>query len=143
MRNLNKDKTPEPDDGQRRKWMAERLQHSIRALASPIENQLKLFAPFECPACELLLTFDDDIDPFIQLSPDLSPTERTALTELRRKLGSLPKLECERTGPRIELEREHWTAIRASARAVLEAFGWPVEPPPPPVETSPGVWSRG
>ena len=111
----------------------ERFKWSAQALAVPAETQLRLFPDFVCKGEELALEWDQH---YRAVSTDAWTAEQLSAT---RSLDA--KLEAmSRCGPDYDEAlwvddsvlscSPHWAEVRLLAAAVLDAFGWPSDPPP-------------
>lgn len=109
-----------------------RFEWSVRALAQPADLQLQLYPSFVCHADELALEFEEHYALVLALPEDtMSLEQRSAIAGLDEFLSSM-------SGERnADLWTEHglryaaeWNRVRALARDILQAMGWPDVPPP-------------
>lgn len=107
------------------------LRRCVQALAQPSEVQRQLYPDFVCVGDELALGFDDACRAFRSASPQLSESQAGALAALDELLDDLSAPD--RADFWLDPERlasdPAWARVRAAARAVLVAFGWPEEVP--------------
>jgi hypothetical protein len=115
------------------------LRWSLQALATTDSLQPALFPEQSMSADELALDFDNSSSIVRErYEPDLSREQAAALDAIDHKLTTMS-----RDGAEFDAElwtdaavrtSEPWREIRRLAAAALEAFGWPVESPPPPLD---------
>lgn len=106
------------------------LEWCVLALAMPAEVQLALFPDFACKADELALELDRCL--YELQDPGVTEEQKAAAQALDGLVGAM-------SGPSSahlwtdEALRSHpaWEGVRAAARGVAEAFGWPLRRPPP------------
>lgn len=108
----------------------EQLKWSLQALASPAATQQSLFPTFVCVADELALDFDQ----WLRVATHrhtLAPEQTAALTALDELLARMSGRQHEEfwTVPALE-SHATWQQIRDLAHRALDAFGWPLVPPP-------------
>lgn len=107
----------------------QRLQWAVQALALGAEEQLKLFPDFVEIADELAMDYEEAQAGFQpeQASPELIE----AMQALDDKLGQMS--ERRKLWKRKSLKQsEEWAQVRRLAAELLQAAGWPAEPPPRP-----------
>ena len=114
-------------------WQGQQLCHAVQALACPAETQVTLYPSFVCKCDELALDFDASLR---------SAPLNTLTNEQQHSLRALDhKLKAMSRGGRNYRDElwfdesslcssPHWEDVRALALVVLDAFGWPKEPPP-------------
>src|SRR5690349_13455351 len=113
--------------------MFETLKVVLQALAAPPDQQLARFPDFVVKADELALDFDDI---FIRIRQDDAPA---VSAEQRAHLDEVDALLTAMSGEANAVlwteqalhEGAEWLEVRRAAARALQAFGWPVEPPPP------------
>src|SRR5215204_1011280 len=112
--------------------MLMRLKHSLQALAMPADTQLELFPDFVCKVDELALVFD-------HWSSCVLCNDRGELSEgqksLLRKLDATFNQMSGGQGQNLWAEDAlrdcpEWQAVRDTAKAALDSFGWDTERPP-------------
>ena len=110
----------------------------LQVLALSSDEQLRYHAP-ACMECELFGEFMDPYEAYISnFAARLTHMQRTALAAVADALVEVSSASPERP----MLDGDHWSRLRALSVAALGAMNWPVEPPPPYVEVSPGTWHR-
>ncbi len=117
------------------------LRFGLQALALPARAQAAYHAG-ACTTCEL---FSDFVYAHEALAPATSPRftgeQGEALAAVYAALQRLPADERECWDDCV-LHRAGWDRLRGLAATALAALGWPLEPPPPYRQESPGVWRR-
>lgn len=120
------------NENQRKRWIFERLKHSLQAMALPATGQVAYFPDFVVKTDELVLDFDH----WRYCSVGNYHAEMTAA-----QLDSLAAVEAHidvpnSTGDRSVWEESalyshpFWQELRNLAIQSLNAFGWPQEAPP-------------
>ena len=117
------------------------LRFALQALALPARAQAAYHAG-ACTTCEL---FHDFVHAHEALTPAVSPRftaeQGEALAAVYAALQCLPATELE-CWDDSALGRDGWDRLRGLAVTALLALGWPLEPPAPYRQVSPGVWQR-
>ena len=113
--------------------LLERFKWSVQALAVAPEIQLCLFPDFVCKGDELALEWEQHYRALATSS--CTPEQLSAASLLDAKLESMS-----RGGPDYDEalwvddsmlhSSPHWARVRVLAAEVLQAFGWPSDPPP-------------
>jgi hypothetical protein len=126
----------EAEAGTQRSWHFRELKRALQALAIPATEQKQLFPNWVAIPEELALDFDH-WESVVRgnYGEELSKDQGDRLAEVARKLSSMS-----RTGADFEpglwaesalSSSEHWEDVRLLAASARDAFGWPVESPPP------------
>ena len=121
-------------------WIERGLRASLQALALPPGHQRAYHAP-GCPTCELIEDFLHPVGASNDPTQGLTASQLDALATLREHLEQLPadETDCDND---MALDGPGWAHIRLLATAGLAVFGWSLDPPPPYVEVSRGVFQR-
>jgi hypothetical protein len=108
------------------------LRWSIQALSQPVEVQLALFPDFTCKADELALNFEDGIYELVGRDAHVTVDQRGAIDYLDELVTTMSGEHNAEFWTEAALEKHPaWEEIRARARSVAVAFGWPIQPPEP------------
>ena len=109
-----------------------RLKRAVQALTQLAEVQLTLFPDFTCKADELVLDFDDGLYELVGYDERVDGQQKSAIERLDEIITA--KSGSQRADFWTEdalLGDAGWDEIRAQAKVVAEAFGWPIEKPTP------------
>ena len=112
------------------------LRWSLQALACQADAQMSLYPDFVCQADELVLDFAHWRDVAISnFGSEFTPESLRLLADIDTKLSEMSRkgsLFHEELWTPEGLRRDpNWEEIRATARAALQSFDWPVENPGP------------
>jgi hypothetical protein len=110
----------------------ERFRWSVLALTQEADVQMKLFPDFVVVADELALNWESAPEKLRTSEPEISDSQKSPIEKLDQLISAI-------SGPEhLEFweddalsERIEWDEIRLAARAVAQAFGWPIAAPPP------------
>ena len=126
----------QPDGSTERAWHFRQLKWALQSLAIPAADQRRLFPDWVLKADELALDFNHWASVVEGNYDDaLSKEQANALAEVDRKLSAMSRAGAD-FEPELWTEPAltsslHWADVRRLATITLEAFGWPVESPPP------------
>ena len=108
------------------------LRSALQALAASAEVQLARFPTFTVAADELALDFDDALLMFRQAAPKSTPEQNACIHALDDLLSNMSgAANAPLWTPSALRTAPEWVQVRALAHAALNAFGWPLDPPPP------------
>jgi hypothetical protein len=107
----------------------QQLKWAVQALAASADDQAHLYPSFACPACELLLDFDDWHRATVwRKSLAITTDQRKALDSIQAQIDSMEETPCFST---VAIrDRADWQRLRDSASRCLELFGWERDLPP-------------
>lgn len=107
------------------------LRRTVQALAQDAELQVASFPDFVCIGDELVMEFGDALDAFRRSNP-AADHRMAALSALDAHIDALSGAVDEDfwwDPARLRTDGA-WERTRQLARAVLAAFGWPLDAPP-------------
>jgi len=118
------------NEQERKRWIFERLKHSLQAMALPAAAQLLYFPDFVVKTDELALGFDHWRDCAIgNYRADVTPAQLESLAVLDAYLDN-PSGDPAVWNESALSEHSFWDEVRRLAVQALNAFGWPQETPP-------------
>ena len=114
---------------------------TVQMLALEPADQIRVNQPC-CTTCELATDYDAWSESYSSTHASrLSAAQIRSIHNLTVALDSVPPADFECWNNAV-LHRTSWQQVRAAARTVLTAFGWPLEAPPELIEVSKGVFQR-
>jgi hypothetical protein len=118
------------DEQLRKRWIFERLKHSVQALALPATAQLSLLPDFVVKADELVLDFDHWRQCAVtNYRADLTSEQLELLAAMDAHIGN-PSGDRTVWYESALPSHPFWKELRERAIQTLNAFAWPQETPP-------------
>lgn len=107
----------------------QQLTWAVQALAASADDQVRLFPPSVCTACELLSDFQNWFEGTRwRSSLGFTASQLEALTRIAKTIESMEVTPC------YAIEElkvgSDWKQLRAEAVECLCVFSWPINPPP-------------
>jgi hypothetical protein len=123
-------------------YMADReFRTSVQMLALEPAEQVRVNQPC-CTTCELATDYEAWSESYLSThASQIAAAQIRSIQNLTAALDSVPQADFECWNNAV-LHRDSWHQVRAAARTVLSAFGWPLEAPPELIEVSKGVFQR-
>ena len=118
-----------------RAWHFKQLRWSLQGLVASASAQQSLFPERTVTADELAIDFDHWLDVMRQrYATEMDAAQTQSLDAIEHAFGRMSRdaaeLDADIWSEAALRASEDWHSIRRLAAAALEAFGWPLEPPP-------------